>query len=125
MVDRVTYPGLSGSRYRPLVDKYLPKGAGAVFSFDIRGGQQAGHDFVRAVTLWSHLANVGDAKSLIIHPASTTHRQLSDTELAAAGVGHGTIRLSVGIEDVDDLIWDLDQSFAEVERKLHKETIIQ
>ena len=125
MVDRVTYPGLSGSRYRPLVDKYLPKGAGAVFSFDIRGGRQAGHDFVRAVTLWSHLANVGDAKSLIIHPASTTHRQLSDTELAAAGVGHGTIRLSVGIEDVDDLIWDLDQSFAELERTLHRETVIQ
>ena len=108
-VERVTHPGLPGSRYRPLVDKYLPKGAGAVFSFDVRGGRQAGQDFIRGVTLWSHLANVGDAKSLIIHPASTTHRQLNDDELAAAGVGPGTIRLSVGIEDLDDLIWDLGQ----------------
>jgi O-acetylhomoserine (thiol)-lyase len=83
-----------------------------VFSFDCRGGRQAGQDFIRGVTLWSHLANVGDAKSLIIHPASTTHRQLSDAELEAAGVGPGTIRLSVGIEDVDDLIWDLEQGFA-------------
>ena len=95
-----------------LVDKYLPRGAGAVFSFDCRGGRAAGQDFIRGVTLWSHLANVGDAKSLIIHPASTTHRQLNDDELRAAGVGPGTIRLSVGIEDVDDLIWDLEQGFA-------------
>ena len=71
-----------------------------------------GQDFIRGVTLWSHLANVGDSKSLIIHPASTTHRQLSDEELRAAGVGPGTIRLSVGTEDVDDLIWDLEQGFA-------------
>ena len=85
-----------------------------MFSFDCRGGRDAGQDFIRAVTLWSHLANVGDAKSLIIHPASTTHRQLSDDELKAAGVGPGTIRLSVGIEAVDDLIWDLDQGFARV-----------
>ena len=102
------------SRYRPLVDKYLPRGAGAVFSFDCRGGRAAGQDFIRGVTLWSHLANVGDSKSLIIHPASTTHRQLSDDELRAAGVGPGTIRLSVGIEAVDDLIWDLEQGFARV-----------
>ena len=115
MVERVTHPGLPGSRYRPLVVKYLPKGAGAVFSFDVRGGRQAGQDFIRGVTLWSHLANVGDSKSLIIHPASTTHRQLNDDELAAAGVGPGTIRLSVGIEDLDDLIWDLGQGFAEIE----------
>ena len=108
----VTYPGLPTSRYKPLVDKYLPGGSGAVFSFDCRGGRQAGQDFIRGVTLWSHLANVGDAKSLIIHPASTTHRQLSDDELRAAGVGPGTIRLSVGIEDVEDLIWDLEQGFA-------------
>ena len=99
----VTYPGLPTSRYRPLVEKYLPRGAGAVFSFDCRGGRAAGQDFIRGVTLWSHLANVGDAKSLIIHPASTTHRQLNDEELRAAGVGPGTIRLSVGIEAVDDL----------------------
>src|SRR5213079_3357883 len=107
----VTYAGLSSSRYRALVGKYLPRGAGAVFSFDCRGGREAGQDFIRGVTLWSHLANVGDSKSLIIHPASTTHRQLSDEELKAAGVGPGTIRLSVGTESIDDLIWDLNQGF--------------
>jgi O-acetylhomoserine (thiol)-lyase len=112
LASNVTYPGLGSGRYRGLVDKYLPQGAGAVFSFDIRGGREAGQEFIRGVTLWSHLANVGDAKSLIIHPASTTHRQLSEKELTAAGVGPGTIRLSVGIEDVDDLIWDLEQGFA-------------
>ena len=114
MVSNLTYPGLPTSRYRPLVDKYLPGGAGSVFSFDCRGGRQAGQDFIRSVSLWSHLANVGDSKSLIIHPASTTHRQLNDDELRAAGVGLGTIRLSVGIEDVDDLVWDLEQGFAAV-----------
>ena len=112
LVSNITYPGLSASRYRPLVEKYLPRGTGSVFSFDIRGGRDAGQEFIRAVTLWSHLANVGDAKSLVIHPASTTHRQLSEAELEAAGVRAGTIRLSVGIEDVDDLIWDLEQGFA-------------
>jgi len=112
LASNVTYPGLPTSRYRALVDKYLPRGAGAVFSFDCRGGRDAGQDFIRGVTLWSHLANVGDSKSLIIHPASTTHRQLNDDELKAAGVGPGTIRLSVGIESVDDLIWDLGQGFA-------------
>jgi O-acetylhomoserine (thiol)-lyase len=110
-VSNVTWPGLAASRYRPLVAKYLPRGPGAVFSFDIRGGREAGVEFIRGVTLWSHLANVGDAKSLIIHPASTTHRQLNEEELRAAGVGPGTIRLSVGIEDADDLIWDLQQGF--------------
>jgi O-acetylhomoserine (thiol)-lyase len=114
LVERVTHPGLAASRYRGLIQKYLPKGAGAVFSFDLGGGRQAGQDFIRGVTLWSHLANVGDSKSLIIHPASTTHRQLSDDELRAAGVGPGTIRLSVGTETVDDLIWDLEQGFASV-----------
>jgi O-acetylhomoserine (thiol)-lyase len=112
LVSGVTYPGLPTSRYRAWVDKYLPRGAGAVFSFDCRGGRAAGQDFIRGVTLWSHLANVGDSKSLIIHPASTTHRQLNDEELRAAGVGLGTIRLSVGTEAVDDLIWDLEQGFA-------------
>src|SRR5688500_10305863 len=112
LASNVTFPGLATSRYRALVDKYLPRGAGAVLSFDCRGGRGAGQDFIRGVTLWSHLANVGDAKSLIIHPASTTHRQLSDEELRAAGVGPGTIRLSVGIEAVDDLIWDLEQGFS-------------
>ena len=112
LVSNVTYPGLATSRYRPLVEKYLPRGTGSVFSFDIRGGRAAGQEFIRGVTLWSHLANVGDAKSLIIHPASTTHRQLDEQELRAAGVGPGTIRLSVGIEDSADLIWDLEQGFA-------------
>ena len=112
LASNVTYPGLPTSRYRQLVDKYLPRGAGAVFSFDCVGGRAAGQDFIRGVTLWSHLANVGDSKSLIIHPASTTHRQLNDDELRAAGVGPGTIRLSVGTESVDDLIWDLEQGFA-------------
>jgi O-acetylhomoserine (thiol)-lyase len=114
LASNVTYPGLESSRFRPLVDRYLPGGAGAVFSFDCEGGREAGQDFIRGVTLWSHLANVGDSKSLIIHPASTTHRQLSDEELQAAGVGPGTIRLSVGTESVDDLIWDLEQGFARV-----------
>lgn len=112
LVSNVTYPGLAKSAYRPLVEKYLPRGCGAVFSFDIRGGREAGQEFIRGVTLWSHLANVGDTKSLVIHPASTTHRQLEEAELEAAGVGAGTIRLSVGIENVDDLIWDLEQGFA-------------
>jgi len=114
LVSNVTHPALRSSRYRALVDKYLPRGAGAVFSFDLKGGRDAGQDFIRGVTLWSHLANVGDAKSLIIHPASTTHRQLEENELEAAGVRAGTIRLSVGIEDVEDLIWDLEQGFANV-----------
>ena len=114
LASNVEYPGLPGSPYRPLVEKYLPRGAGAVFSFDCAGGREGGQDLIRSVTLWSHLANVGDAKSLIIHPASTTHRQLSDAELEAAGVGPGTIRLSVGTESVDDLIWDLEQGLASV-----------
>jgi len=114
LASNVTWPGLPDSRYRSLVDKYLPLGAGAIFSFDCQGGREAGQDFIRGLSLWSHLANVGDAKSLVIHPASTTHRQLSDDELRAAGVGPGTIRLSIGIESVDDLIWDLEQGFASV-----------
>ena len=112
LVSNVTYPGLPTSAYRALVGKYLPRGASAVFSFDIDGGREAGQAFIKGVSLWSHLANVGDAKSLVIHPASTTHRQLEEAELRAAGVGPGTIRLSVGIEDVDDLIWDLERGFA-------------
>jgi O-acetylhomoserine (thiol)-lyase len=114
LVSKVAYAGLPGSKYRALVEKYLPRGAGAVFSFDCRGGRAGGQDLIRGVTLWSHLANVGDAKSLIIHPASTTHRQLSDAELLAAGVGPGTVRLSVGTESVDDLVWDLAQAFGQV-----------
>jgi O-acetylhomoserine (thiol)-lyase len=112
LASNVTYPGLLGSKYQPLVEKYLPRGAGAVFSFDCAGGRAGGQDLIRGLSLWSHLANVGDAKSLIIHPGSTTHRQLSDEELTAAGVRPGTVRLSVGLESVEDLIWDLEQGFA-------------
>src|SRR4051794_1600785 len=112
LASNVRHPALPGSPYRPLVEKYLPRGAGAVFSFDCAGGREGGQDLIRALTLWSHLANVGDAKSLVIHPASTTHRQLSDDELRAGGVGPGTVRLSVGLESVEDLIWDLEQAFA-------------
>ncbi|MBV9594624.1 MAG: O-acetylhomoserine aminocarboxypropyltransferase/cysteine synthase [Actinobacteria bacterium] len=114
LASRVAYPELPSSPYRSLVEKYLPRGAGAVFSFDCAGGRLGGQALIGGLGLWSHLANVGDAKSLIIHPASTTHRQLSDDELQAAGVGPGTIRLSVGTESVDDLVWDLDQGFARV-----------
>jgi O-acetylhomoserine (thiol)-lyase len=121
LASNVTYAGLPSSPYRPLVEKYLPTGAGAVFSFDCAGGRAGGQDFIRGLSLWSHLANVGDAKSLVIHPASTTHRQLSDEELAAAGVGPGTIRLSVGLESVDDLVWDLEQGFALVAATVGKE----
>ena len=113
-VTAVRYAGLDDSPYSTLRAKYLPKGAGAVFCFDLAAGREAGQEFIRGVELFSHLANVGDAKSLIIHPASTTHRQLDEGELAAAGIGPGTIRLSVGIEDVDDLIWDLEAAFARI-----------
>jgi O-acetylhomoserine (thiol)-lyase len=108
----VRYPGLASSKYRPLVERYLPLGAGAIFVFDLAGGREAGQRFIEGLHLWSHLANVGDAKSLVIHPASTTHRQLNDDELAAAGVGPGTIRLSVGLETLDDLIADLRRGLA-------------
>jgi O-acetylhomoserine (thiol)-lyase len=109
LVERVRHPALEGSPYLPLVQKYLPRGAGAIFSFDLKGGRATGQRFIEALTLWSHLANVGDAKSLVIHPASTTHRQLDDAELLAGGITPGTIRLSVGLESLDDLIWDLEQ----------------
>jgi O-acetylhomoserine (thiol)-lyase len=112
MVERVRYAGLAGSPYRELRERYLPRGAGAVFSFDLAGGRAAGKRFIEELDLWSHLANVGDAKSLVIHPASTTHRQLNDEELAAAGITPGTIRLSVGLETLDDLLWDLERGLS-------------
>src|SRR4051794_11811764 len=121
LASHVTYPDLPGGAYRPLVEKYLPRGAGAVFSFDCAGGRAGGLGLIGGVSLWSHLANVGDAKSLIIHPATTTHRQLSDEELRAAGVGPGTVRLSVGTESVDDLLWDLEHGFAQVAKALAEE----
>lgn len=107
-IEAVHYAGLPGSRYAELVKKYLPRGAGAVFCFDLPGGREQGVKFIEHLNLFSHLANVGDAKSLVIHPATTTHRQLNDEELAASGIGPGTIRVSIGIEDAEDLIADLE-----------------
>ena len=112
----VSYAGLPDSPERERAARYLPRGAGAVFTFGLRGGRDAGRAFIEALELWSHLANVGDAKSLVIHPASTTHQQLTDDELRAAGIGADTVRLSVGLEDVDDLIWDLERGLAAAAR---------
>ncbi|TAM91511.1 O-acetylhomoserine aminocarboxypropyltransferase/cysteine synthase [bacterium] len=108
----VKYPGLPSSPYRALAQRYLPRGSGSIFTFGLRGGREAGARFIEALELWSHLANVGDAKSLVIHPASTTHQQLTDEEMAAGGVTPDMVRLSVGLEDVDDLLWDLEQGLA-------------
>jgi O-acetylhomoserine (thiol)-lyase len=106
----VSYPGLPGDRYHNLAKKYVPKGAGAVFTFGLKGGYDAGVKLVSNVKLFSHLANIGDTRSLIIHPASTTHRQLSDAQKVAAGAGPDVVRLSVGLEDKDDIIADLEQA---------------
>ncbi|HEX2915500.1 MAG TPA: O-acetylhomoserine aminocarboxypropyltransferase/cysteine synthase family protein [Chloroflexia bacterium] len=106
----VNYPSLPDSPYYNLAKKYLPKGSGAIFTFGIKGGVEAGKKFIESVQLLSHLANVGDAKSLVIHPASTTHAQLSEEDQIASGVTPDMIRLSVGLEDVEDIIWDLDQA---------------
>lgn len=110
----VNYAGLPGDRYHALAKRYLPKGAGAVFTFGVKGGHEAGVALVRNVHLFSHLANVGDVRSLIIHPASTTHSQLAPEQLAAAGAAPDVVRLSVGIEDAADLIADLDQALAKL-----------
>ena len=106
----VNYPGLASSPYRALADRYLPEGQGAVLAFGIRGGLEAGKKFIDSLQLFSHLANVGDAKSLVIHPASTTHQQLSEEERLGAGITDDLVRLSIGIEDIDDILWDLDQA---------------
>jgi len=111
-VEWVKYPSLESSPYYSLSKKYTPKGGGAVFSFGIRGGYEAGKKFINNLKIFSHLANVGDARSLVIHPASTTHQQLSLAEQAAAGVTPELVRLSVGLEDAEDLIWDLEQALA-------------
>jgi O-acetylhomoserine (thiol)-lyase len=108
----VSYPGLASDRYHNLAQQYCPKGAGAVFTFGLKGGYDAGVRLVSNVQLFSHLANVGDTRSLIIHPASTTHRQLSDEQKVRAGAGPEVVRLSVGIEDVADIIADLDQALS-------------
>jgi O-acetylhomoserine (thiol)-lyase len=113
-VSWVSYPGLASDKYNALAKKYVPKGAGAVFTFGLKGGYDAGVKMVSNVKLFSHLANIGDTRSLIIHPASTTHRQLSDAQKVEAGAGPDVVRLSVGLEDVADIIADLEQALEEV-----------
>ncbi|MGA8259461.1 MAG: O-acetylhomoserine aminocarboxypropyltransferase/cysteine synthase family protein [Arenicellales bacterium] len=110
LVSWVKYAGLPGNEYHHLAQKYLPKGASSIMTFGIKGGQAAGAKFIESAEFMSHLANVGDAKTLIIHPASTTHRQLSEEEQLSAGVTPDMIRISVGLESIDDILWDLDQA---------------
>ena len=109
----VSYAGLPDNPYHALAKKYLPRGAGSVFTFGVKGGYEAGVKMVESVRLFSHLANVGDTRSLILHPASTTHRQLTEDQRTAAGAGPDVIRLSIGLETAGDLIADLDQALAE------------
>ncbi len=120
MVARVGYPELPDHPDKSLAEQLLPKGCGAVFSFDLAGDRDAGIAFVDGLNLFSHLANVGDAKSLVIHPASTTHHRMSADALAAGGIGEGTIRLSIGLEDVDDLIDDLKQGLRAASKSMQK-----
>jgi O-acetylhomoserine (thiol)-lyase len=108
----VNYPGLADNPYHALAKKYLPKGAGSLLSFGIRGGYDAAVKFIEGLQFVSHLANIGDAKSLVIHPASTTHRQLADEDLVKAGVPKDMVRLSIGLESLDDILWDLDQALS-------------
>ena len=111
----VNYPGLPDHESYARAQKYLPKGAGAVIGFGIKGGKQAGRTFIDSLKLFSHLANVGDARSLAIHPATTTHQQLSPEEQAASGVTDDYVRLAIGLEDIEDILWDLDQALREAQ----------
>ena len=108
----VSYAGLESSPYRALAKKYLPKGPGSVFTFGVKGGFEAGIKVVEGCEILSHLANLGDSRSLILHPASTTHRQLSEADRIATGAGPDVIRLSIGLETVEDIIADLEQALA-------------
>jgi O-acetylhomoserine (thiol)-lyase len=110
----VNYPGLKSSPEKQRVKKYLPKGAGAIIGFGIEGGAEAGKKFIESLEFISHLANVGDAKTLAIHPATTTHQQLSAEEQLATGVTPDFIRLSIGIEHIDDIIADIEQALTNV-----------
>ena len=110
----VNYPTLEGNKYAELAKKYLPKGAGSIFTFGIKGGKESAKKFINGLEIFSHLANVADAKSLIIHPASTTHQQLSPEEQVSAGVSDDMLRLSIGIEHIDDLIADLETAFSKI-----------
>ena len=109
-IEWVSYSGLPEHQHYDRAKKYIPAGPGAVFSFGVKGGYEAAEKFINSMQLLSHLANIGDARSLIIHPASTTHQQLNDEQLAAAGIPADLIRISVGLEDVDDIWWDIDQA---------------
>jgi O-acetylhomoserine (thiol)-lyase len=109
-VQSVGYPALSSHPSHALAQKLLPRGCGSVFSFDLKGSRQNGRAFIEALKIFSHLANVGDCRSLVIHPASTTHSRMDDAALALAGITPGTIRLSIGLEDADDLIDDLKRA---------------
>jgi O-acetylhomoserine (thiol)-lyase len=116
MVEKVVYPELETHPDHALAKRLLPKGAGAVFSFEIKGGRPAGRKFIESLRVFSHLANVGDAKSLVIHPASTTHYRMSDADLAKSGITAGTVRLSVGLEASGDLIEDLERALKAASR---------
>jgi O-acetylhomoserine (thiol)-lyase len=109
----VNYAGLPENKYNPVAKKICPKGAGAVFTFGLKGGYDAGIKFVAGLKMFSHLANIGDTRSLVIHPASTTHSQLTKEQRAAAGAGDDVVRLSIGIEDKADIIGDLEQALAQ------------
>lgn len=111
-VEWIDYPSLPSSKYHKLAQRYFPNGTGAIFAFGIKGGYQAARKFIESLTIFSFLANVADAKSLVVHPATVTHGQLNEEEQKKAGVKPEQIRLSIGIEDVEDLIWDIDQAFA-------------
>ena len=113
-MEKVNYPGLESSKYHELAKKYLTNGYGGVLSFKLKGGSEAANKFVNELQLISHLANVGDAKTVIIHPATTTHEQLTAEEQLKSGVEPGLLRLSVGIEHVDDLFEDLELAFEKV-----------
>jgi O-acetylhomoserine (thiol)-lyase len=115
-VSWVNYPGLPDNKYHELAKKYLPKGVSSILTFGIKGGQAAGVRFIESCQFLSHLANVGDAKTLVIHPASTTHRQLDEEEQIKAGVTPDMIRISVGLETLDDILWDIDQALAASQR---------
>jgi O-acetylhomoserine (thiol)-lyase len=108
----VSYPDDPASPYAAAAQRYLPLGPGAILAFGIEGGREAGRRFIEACELCSHLANVGDAKTLVIHPASTTHRRLDDAALAASGVTDDLIRVSVGLEDIEDIVWDVERALA-------------
>ena len=113
-VSWVNYAGLTGNKYHKLQQRYAPKGAGSVFTFGVKGGYEAGVKFASSLKLFSLLANIGDTRSLVIHPASTTHRQLTDSQKIAAGAGPDVVRLSIGIEDIKDIIGDIEQALNKI-----------